>query len=62
MIQCSGRGHLDVPPLIPMDATTIYLDGNNMSSLLNPGKREAERKTERGADREAEVYVYLEMK
>ena len=31
------RGHLDVPPLIPMDATTVYLDGNNMSELVNPG-------------------------
>merc|ERR1711994_988800 len=37
IIQCSNRGHLDVPPLIPMDATTVYLDGNNMSELVNPG-------------------------
>jgi len=37
IIQCSSRGHLDVPPLIPMDATTVYLDGNNMSQLDNPG-------------------------
>ena len=38
LIQCSGRGHLDVPPLIPMDATTVHLDGNTMEAgLLNPG-------------------------
>jgi hypothetical protein len=37
IIQCSARGHSDVPPLIPMDATTIYLDGNNMTELVNPG-------------------------
>jgi len=37
IIQCSARGHLDVPPLIPMDATTVYLDGNNMTQLDNPG-------------------------
>jgi hypothetical protein len=37
IIQCSGREHVDVPPLIPMDATTVYLDGNNMTELVNPG-------------------------
>ena len=37
MIQCTGRGHMDVPPLIPMDATAVYLDGNNMTELINPG-------------------------
>ena len=37
VIQCSGRGHMDVPPLIPMDATAVYLDGNNMTELANPG-------------------------
>jgi len=37
IIQCSNRGHQDVPPLIPMDATSIYLDGNSMSELINPG-------------------------
>ena len=26
-----------MPPLIPMDATTVHLDGNNMSELGNPG-------------------------
>ena len=34
VIQCSARGHLDVPPLIPMDATSIYLDGNNFTGTL----------------------------
>ena len=37
VIQCSNRGHMDVPPLIPMDATAVYLDGNNMTELSNPG-------------------------
>lgn len=37
IIQCSLRGHADVPPLIPMDATSVYLDGNNMTELVNPG-------------------------
>lgn len=37
IIHCSARGHLDVPPLIPMDATTVFLDGNNMTQLDNPG-------------------------
>merc|ERR550532_2279399 len=37
IIQCSERGHQDVPPLIPMDATSVHLDGNNMSELINPG-------------------------
>ena len=37
VVQCSRRGHVDVPPLIPMDATTVYLDGNNMTELVNPG-------------------------
>ena len=26
-----------MPPLIPMDATSVHLDGNNMSELVNPG-------------------------
>ena len=26
-----------MPALIPMDATTVHLDGNNMSELINPG-------------------------
>lgn len=33
MIQCTGRGHKDVPPLIPMDATSVYLDGNHFGDL-----------------------------
>jgi len=37
IVQCSARGHQDIPPLIPMDATTVYLDGNNMTELVNPG-------------------------
>ena len=37
IIQCSNRGHLDVPALIPMDATAVHLDGNNMTELVNPG-------------------------
>ena len=34
VIQCSSRGHTDVPPLIPMDATSIHLDGNNFTGTL----------------------------
>ena len=34
VIQCSNRGHTDIPPLIPMDATGIYLDGNNFTGIL----------------------------
>eukprot|EP00095_Tigriopus_kingsejongensis_P011075 maker-scaffold23_size669530-snap-gene-5.21 protein:Tk11075 transcript:maker-scaffold23_size669530-snap-gene-5.21-mRNA-1 annotation:"protein toll" len=34
IIQCSMRGHKDIPPLIPMDATSIYLDGNNFTGTL----------------------------
>lgn len=34
VIQCSARGHTDVPPLIPMDATALYLDGNNFTGTL----------------------------
>ena len=34
VIQCSLRGHVDIPPLIPMDATSIYLDGNNFTGTL----------------------------
>ena len=36
-IVCSNRGHNDVPALIPMDATKVFLDGNNMTELVNPG-------------------------
>ena len=36
-VRCSSRGHSDVPALIPMDATQVRLDGNNMTELLNPG-------------------------
>jgi len=37
IVQCGSRQHSDVPPLIPMDATAVYLDGNNMTDLINPG-------------------------
>jgi Leucine-rich repeat (LRR) protein len=37
VIQCSAGDFTDIPPLIPMDATTVYLDGNNMTELVNPG-------------------------
>jgi hypothetical protein len=34
VIECSTRDHLGVPPLIPMDANVIYLDGNNFRNFL----------------------------
>jgi len=34
IIQCSHRGHLEIPALLPMDATAIYLDGNNFTGIL----------------------------
>ena len=34
MIECSSRDHVGVPPIIPMDATSIYLDGNNFRNFL----------------------------
>ena len=30
----SSRGHTALPPLIPMDATTLHLDGNNLGNVL----------------------------
>ena len=33
IIQCSARGHEKIPPLIPMDATSVFLDGNNFVDL-----------------------------
>ena len=33
IIQCSRRGHADIPPLIPMDATAVFLDGNQLVDL-----------------------------
>lgn len=33
IIQCSARGHSEVPALIPMDATSVFLDGNSMRDL-----------------------------
>ena len=32
VIECSGRDHTDVPALIPMDATSLHLDGNNFTA------------------------------
>jgi len=34
VIQCSLRGHAEIPPLMPMDATAIHLDGNNFVGIL----------------------------
>ena len=33
IIQCSARGHAEVPALIPMDATSVFLDGNGLRDL-----------------------------
>ena len=33
IIQCGLRGHTEVPLLIPMDATEIRLDGNNLTDV-----------------------------
>ena len=33
IIQCSARGHREIPPLIPMDATSVFLDGNSLGDL-----------------------------
>ena len=33
IIQCSARAHTEVPALIPMDATSVFLDGNNLADL-----------------------------
>ena len=33
IIQCSARGHHSIPALIPMDATSVFLDGNNLRDL-----------------------------
>ena len=35
IIQCSARGHAEVPALIPMDATSVFLDGNGLRDLSN---------------------------
>ena len=46
VIQCSSRDHTDVPPLIPMDATSIYLDGNNLGNFTSQafiGRRKVSR-------------------
>lgn len=33
VVDCSDSGYTQVPPKIPMDATEIYLDGNNFGDL-----------------------------
>ena len=33
IIQCGGREHVKVPKFIPMDATSVYLDGNALADL-----------------------------
>ena len=33
IIQCSARQNQKVPPLIPMDATSVFLDGNDFKDL-----------------------------
>ena len=33
IIHCGKRRHADIPKFIPMDATSIYLDGNRLGSL-----------------------------
>jgi hypothetical protein len=33
IIQCSARGHAEIPALIPMDATSVFLDGNGLRDL-----------------------------
>nr|CAD7205431.1 unnamed protein product [Timema douglasi] len=33
VVDCSNGGHKSVPPKIPMDATEIYLDGNDLGEL-----------------------------
>lgn len=35
VIDCSSAGYTSIPDKIPMDATEIYLDGNNFASLGN---------------------------
>ena len=34
MIIYSSRDHTALPPLIPMDATSLHLDGNNLGNVL----------------------------
>lgn len=35
IVDCSNVGYNHVPLLLPMDATTIYLDGNSINTLLS---------------------------
>ena len=34
IVRCSGSSHRAVPADIPVDATTVHLDGNNMTDLV----------------------------
>ena len=34
VIDCSARGHTSLPALIPMDATSLHLDGNKLGNVL----------------------------
>ena len=36
VIQCSGGNRQEIPPLVPMDATVLHLEDNNLTSL-EPG-------------------------
>lgn len=33
VVECSGAGYTEMPSRIPMDATEVYLDGNNLGEL-----------------------------
>ena len=33
IVQCSERGHKHIPILVPLDSTTVFLDGNNFRHL-----------------------------
>eukprot|EP00095_Tigriopus_kingsejongensis_P004367 maker-scaffold57_size444674-snap-gene-2.12 protein:Tk04367 transcript:maker-scaffold57_size444674-snap-gene-2.12-mRNA-1 annotation:"slit homolog 3 protein" len=35
IIQCSNKSHSQLPSVIPMDTTELYLDGNNLTELKN---------------------------
>lgn len=35
VVDCSGQGNDQIPRRIPMDATHVYLDGNNLQELQN---------------------------
>ena len=35
VISCAARNHTAVPPSIPMDATDVFLDGNNLGNFTS---------------------------